>query len=492
MLALPTAAAAGPRRGGHFRVGVGHGSTTDTLDPGSWNNQFTNVLGYAIHARLVEVAPDGRAVPDLCAGWDSDSDARRWSFKLRAGARFHDGTPVRATDVIASIAYHRGPDSTSVIRPLLEDLEAVEDDGAAVTIRLRRPNADLPYTLADGHLVIRRDGGRTGPAGLGCGPYRLTRFAPGVAAAFARAETDWRDDRGFFDTAELLALPDPASRQMALRSGAVDAIDRVPPEASDALAENKALRIIETVGTQHYTFPMRCDLAPFDNPDVRLALKHALDRDALVSAVLHGRGESGNDSPITPANRFYNTDMPRHGYDPEAARFYLRRAGLTDLRVALSVADAAFPGAVNAAQIYRENAKAAGIDIDVRREPNDGYWTSVWRRAPWCACYWGGRPTEQAMFEEVYRSGMPWNDTNWSNARFDRLLTEAAGETDSDRRRALYYELQDIVRRDGGTVIPLYAHHVDACHRSVGTPALIGRNWALDGGRCIERWWFSD
>jgi peptide/nickel transport system substrate-binding protein len=490
---MPAAPVAAPRIGGHFRVGVGHGSTTDSLDPGSWNNQFTNVLGHAVHARLVEIGPDGYAAPDLCEGWDSDTDARRWSFRLRREAVFHDGRPVRAADVVASIDYHRGPDSTSVVRPLLTDFEEVSADGDAVTIRLRRSNADLPYTLADGHLVIRpaSEGGTPTEPALGCGPYRLMRFQPGVSAALTKAETDWRDGRGFFASAELLALPDPVSRLAALRSGAVDAIDRVPADATRALGADPSLRLMETEGTQHYTFPMRCDLAPFDDPDVRLALKFALDREALLAAVLFGRGEVGNDSPITPANRFFNAAMPQHAYDPEAARFHLKRAGRTDLKVALSVSDAAFPGAVNAAQIYRENAKAAGIDITVRREPNDGYWTSVWRRAPWCACYWGGRPTEQAMFEEVYRSGTPWNDANWSNARFDALLTEAAGETDTERRRALYFELQDIVRRDGGTVIPLYAHHVDACHRRVATPARLGRNWALDGARCIERWWFS-
>jgi peptide/nickel transport system substrate-binding protein len=95
------------------------------------------------------------------------------------------------------------------------------------------------------------------------------------------------------------------------------------------------------------------------------------------------------------------------------------------------------------------------------------------------------------MFSEVYQSGVPWNESDWSNERFDALLLQARAETDVSTRRTLYFEMQDIVRRDGGSVIPLYANYVFARRDSVATPAEIGSNWTLDGSRCIERWWFA-
>ncbi|MBO6837488.1 MAG: ABC transporter substrate-binding protein [Alphaproteobacteria bacterium] len=482
-----------PKRGGHFVLALGHGNTADTLNPATWENQFTNCLAHAMHGRLTEIAANGDLVGEVAETWEHSSDAKTWRFILRQGLTFHNGQSVRPDDVAASLNYHRDPDVASAAQPLLKDITDLTVDTDGITIRLLNGNADFPFLLADGHLVVVPSSeGKIDPnAEIGCGAYRLDRFDPGVVAKFSRYEGYWDDNRGFFDSVEIRASVDPAGRQAALLTGEVHAIDRVPLDTFELLRQAPGVAVMEVAGTQHFTFPMQCDVAPFNDPEVRRALKCALDRQDLLARILRGHGTVGNDSPITPANRYYNDEMPAAEYDPDRARHHLKKAGYDRLSLTLSVADAAFQGAVDAAALYRENAAAAGIDITVDRVPSDGYWTNVWRNRPWCASYWGGRTTEDSMFSEVYQSGVPWNESDWSNERFDALLLQARAETDVSTRRTLYFEMQDIVRRDGGSVIPLYANYVFARRDSVATPAEIGSNWTLDGSRCIERWWFA-
>ncbi len=183
-------------------------------------------------------------------------------------------------------------------------------------------------------------------------------------------------------------------------------------------------------GNQHYTFAMSCNKEPFTDVNVRRALKYAVNREELVEKILFGYGSVGNDHPIGRGQRFYNSELAQTEYDPDKAKCYLKEAGLDSLSVDLSAADAAFAGAVDAAVLYQNSAKAAGIDVNVNRVPNDGYWSDVWMKKPFSAVYWGGRPVEDQMFTTAYATGAAWNDTFWSNDRFDELLVAARAELD--------------------------------------------------------------
>ena len=132
------------------------------------------------------------------------------------------------------------------------------------------------------------------------------------------------------------------------------------------------------------------------------------------------------------------------------------------LTVDLSAANAAFAGAVDAAQLLQASAQAAGINIKLTQEPDDGYWSNVWLKKPWVACYWSGRATEDWMFATAYENGVPWNDTQWDNARFQELLKVGRAELDTEKRRAIYHEMQELCSNDGATVVPMYANYVDA------------------------------
>ena len=300
---------------------------------------------------------------------------------------------------------------------------------------------------------------------------------------------DWIDrEAGVFLGHRRLAIIDPTARTNALTTGEVDTIDRVDLKTAHLLARKSGVRLEEVTGTKHYTFPMRTDTSPFDDNNVRMALKHAVNREEIVEKILFGHGVVGNDHPIAPSNPFHAATLPQRQYDPDKARFYAKKAG--GISVQLSAADAAFAGAVDAAVLYKEHAAAAGIEIEVIREPNDGYWKNVWMKKPWGACYWGGRPTEDWMFTTAYMGGADWNDTFWKHDRFDKLLIWARAETNQAKRREMYYAMQEIVRDEGGVVIPMFANYVLAMTDKVKHGTLAG-NWDMDGQKFMERWWFA-
>ncbi|TIO63482.1 ABC transporter substrate-binding protein, partial [Mesorhizobium sp.] len=204
-----------------------------------------------------------------------------------------------------------------------------------------------------------------------------------------------------------------------------------------------------------------------------------------------GHGVLGNDHPIGRGNRYFNTSLPQRSHDPEKARFHLKKAGAEGLTVSLSAADEAFAGAVDAAVLFAEQAKQSGITINVVREPNDGYWSNVWMKKPWCMAYWSGSVTEDLMFSSGYSKSSAWNDTRWSNDRFETLLLAARAELDDAKRRDMYWEMQQIVSDDGGVIIPVFASYVGAHSNKVGHPDVIASNEDLDGGKVTERWWIN-
>ncbi len=488
-----TASAATPKRGGHFKWGIAAGSTTDSLDPATYADGYMQTVGHGIHGFLMEVDTESKAIPELAETVEPTPDAKVWTITLRQGLEFHNGKSVEAEDVIASYNHHRGEDSKSAAKGVVDQIEDIKADGKHVVVfTLTGGNADFPYIMTDYHLpVMPAQDGKVDPSsGIGAGAMKLKRYEPGVNTELERNENYWKQGRGHFDSAEVLAIKDVAARTNALTTGQIHAMDRCDLKTVHLLKRNNDIEVTQITGTQHYTMAMHTDVAPYDNNHVRLALKLGIDREQIVKTVLRGYGEVANDHPISPANRFFNKDLEQRAYDPEQAKFHLKKAGMTSLKVDLSAADAAFAGAVDAAVLYKEQAAKAGIEINVVREPNDGYWSNVWLVKPFTMVFWGGRPTEDWMFSIAYAEGANWNDSHWSHKRFNELLVAARAELDDSKRRNMYYEMQQIVRDDGGVIVPMYASYVNALSTKVGH-GTIGSNWDLDGLRSLERWWLE-
>lgn len=481
-----------PKRGGRMILASRHGSTTDTTDPGLLTNAMQWYVAFAFSSTLTEILHDGSVGPALAESWDSD-DALTWKFNLRRGVTFHDGRPLTAEDVVASLNHHRREDSSSFVKPIADQMVEVRADGPnAVLITLAQANADLPASLnTPGFTIFPADGeGIDWRSQNGTGGYILRDYEPGVRAYLERNPDYWREDRAFADEVELLTISDPTARINALVSGQVHAVDQVDLKTVSLLQRRPGVVIEEAPGPLHYSFPMRTDTGPFADLNVRRAMKYAIDRQEILDKVLLGHGSIGNDTPIGPSYAYHDADLEQHIYDPDRAKFHLKEAGLDSLSVDLSTAEAAFSGATDAAVLFSEQARAANIDINVVREPNDGYWDNVWTKEPLCAAYWGGYPTESEMFAIGYAPGGAWNDTYWTDPRFESLRQTAAAELDEDKRRGMYAEMQKILHDDGGALIFAFANYVMARNGSVNHGPLASNN-NFDGCRVAERWWVA-
>ena len=484
-----------PQRGGRCRAALAEGSTSDSLDPQTYTDIYMISVGFATHSTLTEIAPNGDLMGDAAASWEGQDKAAKWVFKLRPEATFSDGKKVTAEDVIASINHHRGEASKSAAKDIVDPIaDITADDAETVVFTLDGPNADFPFLMADYHLLImpaNPDGTANWRDYIGSGGYVLESFDPGVRTFLTRRDDYWKEDRGWFDELEILYIPDVTARQNSLQTGDVDMMSRVDLKTAGLMERRPGVRVEEATGFLHYTFPMLTDTNPYDSNELRLALKHGIDREQMLDRIVFGRGVIGNDHPIAPSVPYHNADLEQRVYDPEKAKYHLKRAGYDSIDVEISAADAAYAGAVDATVLYREHLAPSGINLRINRVPNDGYWSDVWLKHPWCACYWGGRPTCDWMFSQAYAAGANWNDTNWENERFNELLLTGRGELNEENRAEIYGEMQQLVRDEGGVVVWAFANYVYAMAEKVTHGPDVAANWALDGGRWVERWWFS-
>ena len=489
-------ASAQPSKGGRLRMGNNAASTTDSLDPATWESSFMQVTGYMSANNLTEVAVNGQLVPELAESFESD-DAARWVFRLRRGVEFHNGKTLTPEDVIASFQHHMGDDSASAAKGLLIAVQSISKDGDMnVVFQLDSPNADFPFIVSDYHLVIRPSSGDAidMASGIGTGGYVTETFDPGVRVFGTRNPNYFKEGAAHFDEVELIAINDTVARQNALMNGDVDHINNVDLRTISLLQRAANLEIVETTGFAHHTFPMRVDAAPFDNYDIRMALKYAVKRQELVDKILVGHGAVGNDHPISVAHRYHNSELEQREFDADKAAFHYKKSGHSGT-IQLSASDTAFTGAVDAAQLIAASAAEAGIEIEVVREPQDGYWSNVWNKKPWCASTWGGRPTEDWMFAAAYTADTAWNETAWRTGeaadRFNSAVVAARSELDDNKRRQLYYEAQSLIHEDGGAIVPIFTNLVSANTTALAHGDKVAGNWENDGAKLPERWWFA-
>jgi len=280
---------------------------------------------------------------------------------------------------------------------------------------------------------------------------------------------------------------DATARLAALQSGQVHMINRVEPKVVDLIKRVPGVTVRNVSGRGHYVFIMHVNTPPFDNNHLRLALKLAINRQEMVDKILQGYGSVGNDFPINASYPLFPDDIPQREYDPEKAAFHYKKSGHSG-SILLRTSDVAFPGAVDAAQLYQQHAKAAGIDIEVKREPGDGYWSEVWNKQPFSASYWSGRPVQDQMYSTAYLSTADWNDTKFFRPDFDKIIIAARAELDPVRRKALYREAALMVRDEGGLILPMFNDFIDATGPQVAGWVPDGNGGMMNDKALIKCW----
>ncbi|MER8544451.1 ABC transporter substrate-binding protein [Mesorhizobium sp. M0684] len=456
------ARAAGPVKGGTLKAGLVGGESTNSLDPALFMTQVPFAFGKMWGELIVELSPEGKLENRIAEEIGSSDDAKTWTLKIRDGVEFHDGKKVTAEDVAATLERHSDEKSKSGALGYMKGIESIKASGKEVVLTLKEPNADLPYLLSDYHLIIQPNGGKDkADAGISAGPYKVTTNEPGVRHGGERFANYWQGDKmGHADQIEIIVINDATARTAALQGGQVNMINRVEPKIVDLIKRVPGVTIRNHSGPGHYVFIMHCDTAPFDNNDLRMALKLAIDREEMLNKVLRGYGSLGNDFPINASYPLF-TEIEQRKYDPDKAKFHYKKSG-HDGAVLLRTSDVAFPGAVDAAQLFQQSAAKAGIKLEIKREPGDGYWSEVWNKQPFCASYWGGRSTQDQMYSTAYLSTADWNDTRFKRPDFDKMVLAARAELDEAKRKAMYHDMAVMVRDEGGLILPMFNQFIDA------------------------------
>ncbi|WP_343563349.1 ABC transporter substrate-binding protein [Kiloniella sp. b19] len=483
--------AAGPRKGGTMKLGVSGGQTSDSLDPAlAANNVAFSVLRLYGDA-LVDVTADGSLDYRLVTDIKPSSDATVWTFTIRNDVSFHNGAKMTPEDVAATLKRHLNPDAKSGAFGVLQSISGVEVSGGDVVVTCKEPNADLPFILSDYHLVIQPGGGVDAPdAGIGTGPYKVTRSEHGVQYNFEKFADYYDDTRAHVDAIELTVVNDETARVSALQSGQVHIVNGIPPKVAGLMERVPTVDVHSIGGRGFYCMNMFTNTAPFDNNDLRLALKYALDREQMVEQILYGHGTLGNDTPINAAYPFFSSDIPQRAFDPEKAAEHYKKSGHSG-PIVLRTAETAFPGAIDAAQLFQNSAAKCGITIEIKREPNDGYWSEVWNKQPFHMSYWGGRPTQDSMFSTAYYSTAEWNDTRFNNAEFDKKLLTARGETDQAKRKGLYHDMGMLLRDEGGLIVPMFNNWLEGSSKDVAGWVDDPNQVLSNGYAAVKTWLIS-
>lgn len=484
--ALP--ARAQPVKGGRLVVGITGGAVSDTLDPRTLSSSGHACVGFTVGNCLTEIEKDSKLVGELAESWESSADAKTWRFNLRKGVTFHNGKTMSSADVIWSLNLHRGKGSTSGAAGLTSDIADITADGPhAIVIALSRANADLPYLLSDFHLLIVAEGTKDFTTGVFTGPYKVVEFNPGESLIATRNPNYWKPDRAHVDDVEVLFVEDPAARINGLVTGELHMAQQIDEQAMDLINRTQGVHVESHPSGGHNPILMHCDKAPFDNPDLRLAVKYAVDREQVLR-LLRG-GVLGNDHPIPPQDPFFAGDIPQRAYDPDKAAFHLKQSGF-DGSLPLSINNVAMAKSEEYSALFQQSAGKAGLKIDIIREPAEGFWSEIWLKKPFMIGSWGGRPTADIMLTTAYYSTSAWNDSMWRRPKFDQIIDQARGETDFAKRKQLYHDAQLMIHEDGGACITFFRNNIDGVRDEVKGFYPAG-SFNMSGLRAVERVWLE-
>ncbi|WP_445337614.1 ABC transporter substrate-binding protein [Clavibacter sp. CFBP 8614] len=467
---IPEAAATGTAaRGGRLRVARPAASAAETLDSASSLSAY-EYLG-ALYNRLVRLDEKGQTIPDLAEEWAASADGATWTFRLRRGVRFHDGSTFTAADAIASIQHILDPATASPQGGVLADMIGPDSmsapDPYTLRFQLLTPNAEFPSLLTAYQCYIAPAAaiGTIGRTGIGTGPFRLSSFHP-AGSGSVEAFEDHFAGRPVLDGIDFSSIQDTTARVNALLAGQIDLISQTNLDFATARVVSASSRatVARVVDAQWYTIPMLATSDEFRDPLVRKAMKLAYDPEQIVATALQGTGTPARDNPVPPSlAAFVDVDRP---YDPDQAKALLAKAGVAGLKTEIHTSsyESVFtPMAV----AYRDQVKAAGIDLTVRSSSADSYYTEIWMQKPLMVSYWfTGRPIDQVL-NQIFRTGSSYNESAWSNPTFDALLDDARATMDDAKRLMLYQDAQRLVVEDGADMTPMFGDRLVGISRDV-------------------------
>jgi peptide/nickel transport system substrate-binding protein len=454
------ALAAAPQRGGMLRMSVDQ--AVAKLNPLVTRVNPEYLVAELLYSGLTRLSPEMTAEPDLAESWSSSADLTEWTFKLRPGLTFHDGSACTAADVVASFEAILDPQTASPARQNVGPIAKVAaTDDTTVVFATATPYADLPVALAYTNAkivpkaVIQGGLARLDREAIGTGPFKLVSFEPERQVVVARNDAYYDRVRPYLDRVEVVVYPDTSAEGSALMAGDTDLMLNLVPTEYQRLQGADGVTVLRTPSGQFCNIILGCNQKPFDDARVREALALTIDREAMVEFVAEGFGTPGNDSPINSAYHFYG-DVPLKAPDIDRAKALLAEAGHgggLDLTLIASDRPAV---RTQLAVAVREMAKPAGFNIQVQTMPHSTYLDQVWKQGNFYVGFYNMQPTADAIFSLLYTSNAAWNETHWNNAAFDTLVGDARATADETKRRDLYAQAQRLMIDEVPSIIPVF------------------------------------
>ena len=453
---LASLALAQPQTGGVLRVGM----QTDPvgLDPHITNATASRNMLENVYDTLVMFDSSLQIVPGLAESWTASDDGLTWTFTLRDGVTFHDGTPLTATDVKFSIQRITDPDIAS---PRADDFAVVESietpDESTVVMNLSEPFSPLLSKLAATlNVIVSEDAvaefGDLQENVVGTGPFRFVEYLPQTRMVLERNDDFWGTDADgnalpYLDGIEFVFYPDPTARTTAIQTGNADFIEYVPAADVEILRADPNVEVVGGLSANFRSIYFNVEREPFDDVNVRRALSYAIDEQAVVDLALFGTGGVPATGTTIPSSNYYGvTDSPYVGQDLEAAREALAASSHPDGFTFDLYVTSTYDFLRTPAEVIQSNLAEIGVTVNIVAEDWSIYLPKA-LEGDFSATILGesGQSDPDDFLFNVFYTDNGGNFGNFSNPALDALLEEGRQVSDQEARREIYVEAQDII-----------------------------------------------
>ncbi|HEU4847551.1 MAG TPA: ABC transporter substrate-binding protein [Rubrobacteraceae bacterium] len=424
------------------------------LDPNLSSAYVDRQVMASLYDKLVDIDENGEIVPMLAKSYDVSDDGKVYTFHLRDGIKFHDGTEFNAEAVKYNLDRYQEEDSvrSTEVEPI-ESVEAVDEYTVRVT--LSEPFAPFLAVLTDragimaSPKAIEENNGRISKDPVGTGPFKFVERVRGDHITVEKNPDYWREGLPKIDKIEYRGIEDENVQYQNLQSGELDIIDSIPLVEFKELQESGDYNVSIEPGLGYQGVFLNVTQPPFDNKQLRQAVYRLVDRDAIVKAVLRGVGGEAGNSPFSEQSWAYSEKSDSYPEPSvEEAKKLLEEAGKPD---GFSFTLKTDPSPINQqiGQVIQNNLKPAGIDVKLEQE-EFGTLLDDSTNGNFQALFlgWSGRIDPDLNIYDFTVTNGDFNDSGYSNPEVDKLLNEARTTSDRARRKELYGQVMEILHED--------------------------------------------
>jgi peptide/nickel transport system substrate-binding protein len=429
---------------GVLRIGIG--SSLAKLDPMLTTIGDEYIYDNLVFNGLTQMAEDQTVHPDLAEKWEYSEDLKRWTFHLRQGVKFHDGSAMTSADVVAMFRRLLDPATAAPSRSNYDMVTAVDaPDEGTVVFTLATPYGGFADILSDRQVkIVPKDKVAQLPTQpVGTGPFRFVSYTPGDRMVLARNEAYFEPGLPKLAGVELRIIPEMSAKMAALQSGELDVVWDLPLDQVKPLSARGDVRVDSVASATWDAAIMNNLIPPFKDPRVRLAFNMAVDKADVVELTLFGQG-APTISPIPPTHPFYAKELAPGPADPAGARKLLAAAGFPNGVSVPIILPTGRPVRERLGVTLQQLAKPGGFDLQVQRVPFSSYDSEVSGKAPLYIDGYFARPTIDTSTYPFLHSGGSWNAKLWhySDKAVDDALTAARLTGDLGVQKARYLDMQ--------------------------------------------------